>query len=560
VADIVEIVLALRNVRQFVSGADKASGAITGVGKSTEKAGKQAGLGWKGVAKWAGAAGVVYGATRFLKGAVDQTETLGKSTLALNRTTGLDIKTSSEWAAVLKTRGVQTNMFQRGLVKLSKEMEKSRKGTATQNMTLANLGRQYDAIKQAGGKDAPKALDALEKKMSRATIAGEKSRAVWTRLGVSMDAIKRGDVQQVILQASDAFSRMKNPAERAAIAQQLFSRQATQLAPLLFKGSDAIREQLGLADKYGATLSGKSAKAIAEEMQHQRELKLAYMGVQVQLGQALLPIILQVSKLLVKLAEITAPLTHNSTALAIAIGFVAAAFVAYKVILIATTLAEIEFNAALLVTVGWIGLVVLALVALGVGIYLLIKHWDAVKRAALVAWAKIRGALAAALAWVRANWPLLVGILAGPFGLAVVLIIKNFDKIKAAAKALVDFVIRQFKRMLDFITSVPGKITGILGKAGGVAGKALGFASSHIPFGQYGANVQQAGSMIVGERGPELVALPGGATVSPLSSSAPGSLQAGAFGTAHITTEVVLDRRVLAQAVGLYTADKMARR
>jgi hypothetical protein len=427
-------------------------------------------------------------------------------------------------------------------------------------MTLANLGRQYDAIKQAGGKDAPKALDALEKKMSRATIAGEKSRAVWTRLGVSMDAIKRGDVQQVILQASDAFSRMKNPAERAAIAQQLFSRQATQLAPLLFKGSDAIREQLGLADKYGATLSGKSAKAIAEEMQHQRELKLAYMGVQVQLGQALLPIILQVSKLLVKLAEITAPLTHNSTALAIAIGFVAAAFVAYKVILIATTLAEIEFNAALLVTVGWIGLVVLALVALGVGIYLLIKHWDAVKRAALVAWAKIRGALAAALAWVRANWPLLVGILAGPFGLAVVLIIKNFDKIKAAAKALVDFVIRQFKRMLDFITSVPGKITGILGKAGGVAGKALGFASSHIPFGQYGANVQQAGSMIVGERGPELVALPGGATVSPLSSSAPGSLQAGAFGTAHITTEVVLDRRVLAQAVGLYTADKMARR
>src|SRR5215472_4883277 len=105
----VEISLILRNVRKFIDDANKASKSVEGVGTAAEKTGKKAGVSWKSLAKWGGAATALYGAQRFVRGAVNATEDLGKSTLALNRTTHLDIATSSEWAAVLQTRGVQTN-------------------------------------------------------------------------------------------------------------------------------------------------------------------------------------------------------------------------------------------------------------------------------------------------------------------------------------------------------------------------------------------------------------------------------------------------------------------
>src|SRR4051812_42821010 len=98
--------MALRNVRQFVSGAEAASKAMGGVGTASERAGKQAGVGWKGVAKWAGGAAIVVGATKFVKGAVSATEDLAKSTMTLQRSTNLDTETASEWAALLKERGI----------------------------------------------------------------------------------------------------------------------------------------------------------------------------------------------------------------------------------------------------------------------------------------------------------------------------------------------------------------------------------------------------------------------------------------------------------------------
>jgi hypothetical protein len=548
-ADVVSVLLKLEQVRQFVSGADQASKAIGGVGQATEETGKKASLNWRSIAKWGGAATAVYGATRFLKGAVTQTEELGKSTLALNRTTGMDIKTSSEWAAVLKTRGIETTQFQRGMVTLSKQIEKTRKGTATASATVTQLTAAYNQVQKAGGKDAPAALEKLSTQIDKAREKGAKSAEIFRTLGVSMDAVKRGDVRTVLMQVADAFARMPNPAKRAALAQQLFSRAGIALAPILFKGSKAIREQLGLADKYGATLSGKSAKSIAEEIQHQRELRLAYMGVQVQLGTALLPVMLAVTRLVVALAQAMQPLTKNALALKVAVVAVAVAFVVYKAVMIAATIAEVAFNVQLGITAVLItGGVVLAIAALIAILYVLIKHWGAVKKASAAAWT-----------WIKQNWPLLVGVLVGPFGLAIVLVIKHFDKIKAAARAAMDFVIRQFQRAVDFIKSIPSRIGSPFARAAHVGGGLLGRARGLLPGGQYGATVQRAGGVLVGERGPELVALPGAATVTPLTG-APTPLPSGGFGEARITTEVVLDRRVIAQAVGHYTADKLARR
>jgi phage-related minor tail protein len=73
-----------------------------------------------------------------------------------------------------------------------------------------------------------------------------------------------------------------------------------------------------------------------------------------------------------------------------------------------------------------------------------------------------------------------------------------------------------------------------------------------IPALATGGTMAQTGAALVGEKGPELVTLPGGATVTPL----PAVTTMGAT----ITVPVYLDRRQIALATGEWYADQAARK
>lgn len=75
------------------------------------------------------------------------------------------------------------------------------------------------------------------------------------------------------------------------------------------------------------------------------------------------------------------------------------------------------------------------------------------------AFGKVRSAASSALGWVRSNWPKILVILTGPFGLAVVAIVKNWDKIKKAASATKDWIVDKFNAVVGFFRSMPGKIS-----------------------------------------------------------------------------------------------------
>lgn len=72
----------------------------------------------------------------------------------------------------------------------------------------------------------------------------------------------------------------------------------------------------------------------------------------------------------------------------------------------------------------------------------------------------VTAGLGNAFGWVKSHWPLIAAILAGPFGLAVLLIAKNWSKITAGASAA-------FKAITGFFSRLPGQILGALSKAGG---------------------------------------------------------------------------------------------
>jgi hypothetical protein len=95
-------------------------------------------------------------------------------------------------------------------------------------------------------------------------------------------------------------------------------------------------------------------------------------------------------------------------------------------------------NAAL--TANPIGLVVVAIAALIAIIVVIATKTDWFQRLWAVAWGGIKAAAIAVWNWIRDNWPKLLAILTGPFAPAALLIMANWDRIKAATQAVFGFV------------------------------------------------------------------------------------------------------------------------
>jgi murein DD-endopeptidase MepM/ murein hydrolase activator NlpD len=237
-----------------------------------------------------------------LKKSVDTVETLAKGTGMLSRTTGLDTKTSSEWVSVAKTRGVEAKALNMGFISLSKNIKAATDGGEKQASKLSDMAvkqkRLTEQMAAARKENDPERLKKLTEqysdlqvKIDKTSTSAGKQADSFAELGVSQDMLKRGDVNEIVGQLAEGFSKLPDGAHKATIAQQLFSRQSQTLLPLLNKGSDALKEQLGLVDKYGATLDEKGVKSAMKAVAAQRELKLAWQGVQIFLGTKLIPII-----------------------------------------------------------------------------------------------------------------------------------------------------------------------------------------------------------------------------------------------------------------------------
>lgn len=224
------------DTRGLERGTKRAESAIGGMGKKA----LAAGAGFLSLGAGVAAA----------KKAVDTTRQLALSTAAVARVTGMDTREASRWAAVAKSRNIETKALNMGFITLSKSI-------------------------RAAGDDT------------------SKQAKLFDRLGVSQKAIKAGDTSRVLEQVADGLMRIESPARRAAIGQQLFGRSNQALAPLLAKGSAGLREQLALSDKYGTTLTKGQVTAALAAASAQREMNMAMDGLRVAFGVAVLPSLAQ---------------------------------------------------------------------------------------------------------------------------------------------------------------------------------------------------------------------------------------------------------------------------
>ena len=101
---------------------------------------------------------------------------------------------------------------------------------------------------------------------------------------------------------------------------------------------------------------------------------------------------------------------------------------------------------------------------------------------------QILGALKAVWRWIKGNWPLLVGILLGPFGIAAGLIFKFRDDIVGAIMWIKDRVTSIFTSLRDFVVgiwdglgaAIGGAFSGVINAVISGLNKALDAASSFV--------------------------------------------------------------------------------
>jgi hypothetical protein len=213
--------------------------------------------------------------------------------------------------------------------------------------------------------------------------------------------------------------------------------------------------------------------------------------------------------------------------------------------------------AAWVAVTGPVGLVVLAIAAvIGVAVLLYNK------------WGWFHRAVDNTFAFIRDHWPRLLAILTGPIGLAVLFVVQHFDQIKAKVGSVIDWMGRKIRGILNLAGRVKDGVLGL-------PGKLLGKARSILPFAHGG--IVGSPLQLVGERGPELAALPMGSRVftAPQTQTmlrAPrtatvhyGGGNAGSAGEGrpihlHTTNVVQLDGKVLAKSMSTEVAREHGRR
>lgn len=205
-----------------------------------------------GLAKGALAAGAVFAGFELAKDAVKNTVDLGTATLRLTAITGADTKTASTWIEVMKARGLSSE-------------------------------------------SAAMAFITLERNIRNAAAGSKTATTAFHELGISQDELAHTDPTQMIGLIADGLSKLKSPAERAAIAQQLFSRGAKALIPILSQGSKGIEENLHAAQQYGAYLPNNT-KQIQAAVEASHKLEFAQQGLQIAFTQAVLPSLVKVGQ------------------------------------------------------------------------------------------------------------------------------------------------------------------------------------------------------------------------------------------------------------------------
>lgn len=481
-------------LKLLLLGVDRGAGKMFhNVGNEAEGAGRK---GHKfGVVAAAGLLAAGTAAVAFGKKSVNAYRDTAKESIALSRVTGLSIKQSSQLRFAAEETGIEFKTLSTSTRLFAKNVSAAAPGTTKYRDLVKQLGF---ATRDAHGQLLP--------------------------------------MSDLLSKVADRFKHMPDGPEKTALAMKLFGRSGADMIRLLNQGSSGLAKFAEESDKTGNSLS--NVDGYKKTLQAQREFHAATMGLQVTLGAALYPIL---TKLALFLTAHVAPAIMHVTAffhehqaaiskVAPVVGILVAALVGLLTYLKFIKFAMLGVN--LVMDANPISLVVIAVAALAVGLIYAYKHsekfrdivdgtFKVISKGASLMWDYY---LKPILKMWLTLWFTVVGALLNGAAKAFGWVPGIGGKLKAAA--------REFNK---FKNSVNNSLDGIHDKkvrfsiVMSARDRALldnphasPFVTSAIaaPHHAVGSRNFAGGLTWVGERGPELVSLPRGASIATAADSA----------------------------------------
>ena len=399
----------------IIADASKASGALKQTESATSSMGSKLGALGKAAATGFAVGAVVKFGTESVKAAQDaavSTKRLDAVFRAMGDTTGTASKAAQDYASSLSTK----------------------------------IGVDDDSIMAAQAQLATFAAVSDE----TARSAGIFDRA--TAAAADLAAAGFGNLQSNSVQLGKALQDpVKGLAALGKSGVTFTKAQKDQIAAMVKAGDVLGAQKVVLGAVEGQVKGTAAATATSAD-----KMNVAWGETQEAVGNALLPVLEKLAPILVKIAGFIQKNIGWILPLAAAFGVLA---VAWNIASVAATLFSVSMWAAL-----WPVLLVIAAIAalIAIGV-LIVKNWDTIKAAAATVWSAIQTAWDAVLGvvqavwnWIKANWPLLLAILTGPFGIAVLLVVRNFDTIKNAVLTVINWIRANWPLLLAILTGPIG--------------------------------------------------------------------------------------------------------
>jgi phage-related minor tail protein len=309
-----------------------------------------------------------------------------------------------------------------------------------------------------GARDSDIVADAIKEFSIRAVDGSKLTAGAFKSLGLpikaTVEAIAKGGptARAAFGTVIERLKAVKDPAQQSQLAVALFGTQAEDLGKALFK-LDLSTATKGLGDFKGAT--DRAGAAVSDTAGS--KLETFKRGLQTKLidvlGGTVIPTLASWWEWSKRNADVLVPIgvvlgTVGTFLLTVAAGL--------KVVSVATGI----WNAVL--AANPIVLIIAGLVALGVGLFVLWKKSETFRAIVSGAFNGVKAAAVGVFHWIKSNWPYLLGMLAGPFGLAVVWILKHWDtvvgffkgipgKLAAAGRGMWDWIKDSFRGVLNWL-------------------------------------------------------------------------------------------------------------
>lgn len=138
-------------------------------------------------------------------------------------------------------------------------------------------------------------IDSMQAGMRTLSKAAESESDAFAAIGLSMEEVHSMSQEDLFGAVIAGLSNMEAGTERTALATQLLGRAGADLGPLLNEGTEAINEQMNMAEEYGMVMSDEAVKAAAAFQDSMTTLNGALTGLKNELMSEFLPSMTQVT-------------------------------------------------------------------------------------------------------------------------------------------------------------------------------------------------------------------------------------------------------------------------